>query len=490
MAYIPLKDINNIDSLKNRLTVPYYKQVMVDEDDDTNRITMIPCYDISKKGYIGVPREFARKNFSHLNFVDRTSWPEPFSGESYSLIDYDGCINPRDEKQKEFMDSLANVCSGDGIIDCIANAKTGSGKTVTDLWLNIKLGVPTLVVVPTNNIKEQWKGNIKRKQGLKYFFGEEFVNKYVGIVQQDECDYKGKLVVIGMIHSLSRRDYGKDFYRYFGKVTIDEVHKCATPVLSRALMRFPQRIRLGFTATNKSGALRKICDFHLGKPQVKSEQEVLKPIVYICRFEANVDLWGEGEHQLLYSLANYKRRNQSIAKLIYKRGYKRNRNVIVFSDKVKQLQTIGDLLFKMGIPAKEIGLYVGAKYLRNGKGGFLKKTEKVQEKQLDAIANRCSIILTTYGKFGTGGDIARLDMAVEALPSRVDLVQAVGRIVRTHEGKLQPEWYTIKDEIEYHDDSSKIPEIKKYPFLKKKYKSRIKSLRKTGASFKRVVESI
>ena len=97
-------------------------------------------------------------------------------------------ITPRDALQADFFSQIANVCKKDGIIDCMANARTGSGKTVASLSLIRDLGTPTLVVVHTNRLKEQWIGVPGEKSGMRFFFGDTFADNCVGIVQQDECD--------------------------------------------------------------------------------------------------------------------------------------------------------------------------------------------------------------------------------------------------------------------------------------------------------------
>lgn len=56
------------------------------------------------------------------------------------------------------------------------------------------------------------------------------------------------------------------------------------------------------------------------------------------------------------------------------------------------------------------------------------------------------MFFATYGVFEAGNDIARLDLGVEASP-RADQRQPIGRILRDHDGKEQPEWYSIVDNI-------------------------------------------
>ena len=67
----------------------------------------------------------------------------------------------------------------DQIVDLIANCATGGGKTVSALALIRELGTPTLVIVHTNRLKEQWRGVPGEKSGMRFFFGDNFADNYV-----------------------------------------------------------------------------------------------------------------------------------------------------------------------------------------------------------------------------------------------------------------------------------------------------------------------
>jgi len=485
MAYLPLDMIGERKALKELLTVRntnYYNK-----NEQVMDVTTVRCYDESKLGYLGVPRAFAAANYRHTRFVKLV----PNVAKNNILSVMSDKIKPRDAQQAKFMQDLANVCNKDGLVDCIANAGTGSGKTVAALWLAAKLGRPTVIIVPRVHLLKQWVGSVEEKCGMAYFFGEDFVSKYVGIVQQGKCDYKGKLFVVAMAQSLASRNYGGDFYKYFGTLVIDEVHTTATEMLAAIFTQFPTRVRVGFTATNRKDSLRKVGDLHMGTPMVVSKQETLRPVVYVCRFKDTHQLWGNTEAQQLTSLAMYHTRNNALVKLIYTRGYVRQRNVVVFSDKVKQLQILQKLLIDRGIDEADIGLYVGQLYAKDNKGRFINKKVKVKDEEYERIKRDCPIILTTYGIFNMGIDIPRLDMGVEATP-RTGLVQAVGRVVRSHPNKPVPEWYTISDLISYTQTFSdkRMPITKSYDFLVRKAASRLTSFRKHKADIKIVKGSL
>lgn len=361
-------------------------------------------------------------------------------------------ITPRDALQADFFEQIANVCKKDGVIDCLANARTGSGKTVASLALIRDLGTPTLVVVHTNRLKEQWIGNPGEKSGMRFFFGDSFADNCVGIVQQDECDYLGKHVVVGSLASLVSRKYPPEFYNYFGLVIFDEVHKMGAPEMSKVMSMFNARVRLGLTATNRRDALRAVCDLHLGKPKIVSGQSVLRPKVFNVVYTSKMNSYfmrfsSVARNMVITKLAEDPIRNDLLTKIIYDRGYKRNRNVVVLSDRISQLQILKKELMGKGVPENTIGLYVDKYKQRVYKDGkWVMKDVKVKEDEFKRITKECSIILATYGIFATGTDIPRIDFGVEATP-RANQDQAIGRILRLYEGKPQPEWIGVEDKI-------------------------------------------
>ena len=488
MVYLPRSHVRNIPELKKYLTVEYNPNV----DDQDGEIEYIRLYDTrTHKGYIGLPRHFAMEQLSKRlrNAFDHTVKPS-------KKFKYPANIKPRDKQQAEFMTDLAKAVKeyGLGPVDFTAKAKTGSGKTVSLLKTISDLGIgPVLFLVHINSLKRQWVGSKKKGNGIKFFFGKKWAKKNVGIVQQDVCDYKGKPIVIGMLPSIARRDYGKDFYNYFSAVFWDEVHKSAAPLLSKSLMLFPAAIRGGVTATPRKGKLARVIGTHLGKPSILSEQEVMAPNVIRVKLQPKkpTNLNTYSKYTVLTALTKWDARQDLLRKIIQKKGYDNGRQVLGLSDRTAQLYDLKQRLIKAGVPEKEIGLYVGSyetgnyiiRVKRPHSSRFIKyknftfptryKAKKYIEKQelpegteydiaphihtpsikeLERISKKCSIVLATYGIFAVGVDIARLDMGVECSP-RGNVVQALGRVLRILKGKLTPIWFCI-DDVLYTQSSS------------------------------------
>lgn len=368
---------------------------------------------------------------------------------------------------------------------------------------------------------------------MRFFYGEEFVNDYVGIAQQNVCDYEGKAVVVGLMQSVVRGRYPKEFYNYFGRVVYDEIHLASAPVFSKLFRMFPARIQGGMTATPREDVLHKLAMWQFGPVSIVSQQEVMKPICYDVRFKktygglrGGLNMYSEAA--ALTSLSNDTDRNLMIAAIIVDRGIRRNRRILVLSDRIEQLQTIADMVKASGeIDDDKIGLFTGKIYtgrwtlrikaskvgargravpyndthkswptraeaVARGKACVREGTAesytvekewyKPKADHYNAVESNAQVIFATYGIFGTGNDIDTLDMGVEALP-RSKLDQPLGRILRIKEGKETPEWYSVRDVLSIKGAMGQEESVE---FLLRRTKGRHKSFVRQKATVKTI----
>lgn len=451
------------------------------------------------RGGVSLPRAWAMKKFPNIMWRDNTKFP------IHSLPFRGGTIEPRDEQQDKFFTDLLRAADGKGPQNILANATTGSGKTVAGIWLGWQLSTPTLIVVDSNKIAGGWLKNFRQ------FFGQGWTDKFVGRAQQDECNYKGKAFVIAMAQSLASRKnrYPAEFYSHFGLQIIDEVQVFGGPHFSPILYMFDARVRLHLTAENRSGSFGRLIKSHAGDTRVVSKQEVLKPNAWVIKNKLSKPFRCFNDGELLSNLSYQEDRNQKLAGLIHTRGYNRQRNVLVLSNRTAQLLRLRDMCAKLGVPHDEMGIHCGS-YLTNRyvlyyslegsehrnrigvfdtRGLAMSCSKKIQslnwgwvrdrypelriagtlynrlqagenltfsasrenfkpsQEELDNITHSCSIIFATYEIFSKGVDVPKLDMGVEALPAG-NVKQPLGRVLRLKEGKLTPEWYAIQDYLE------------------------------------------
>ena len=125
-----------------------------------------------------------------------------FAGE---LRDYQNVIV--DKYLKEATTKTAN-CGGGGLLD----VDPGKGKTVMALKIIERLSVKTLVIVHKSFLTNQWKERI-----------EQFLpGARVGTIQGQVFDIDNKDIVIGMVQSLSMKEYPQNAFESFGLTVFDE----------------------------------------------------------------------------------------------------------------------------------------------------------------------------------------------------------------------------------------------------------------------------
>jgi superfamily II DNA or RNA helicase len=126
-----------------------------------------------------------------------------FAGElrDYQNLIVDKYLNAAETK-------TANCCGGGGLLD----VDPGKGKTVMALKIIERLSVKTLVVVHKSFLTNQWKERI-----------EQFLpGAKVGTIQGQVFDIENKDIVIGMVQSLSMKEYPQNAFESFGLTVFDE----------------------------------------------------------------------------------------------------------------------------------------------------------------------------------------------------------------------------------------------------------------------------
>ena len=107
----------------------------------------------------------------------------------------------------------------------IISVPCGWGKTIIALYLISKLKKKTIIVVHKEFLLNQWKQRI----------AEFLPDAKAGRIQGKVVDIENKDIVIGMLQSLSIKDYSDDVFSQFGFSIVDECHHIAAEVFSRSL---------------------------------------------------------------------------------------------------------------------------------------------------------------------------------------------------------------------------------------------------------------
>ena len=359
-----------------------------------------PSFDVYRESShkLYIPRHFGIQHFGSPDtdiLADPRTVVLEFAGE---LRDYQVPV------VNSFVDRpIPHKC---GIIDL----PCGFGKTSCALNIISRLRVKTLVIVHKSFLMGQWEERIR----------QFLPAARIGRIQGETFDIDDKDIVMGMLQSLSMKTYPTDAFESFGLTIIDECHHIPSEVFSRALSTITTRHILGLSATVKrKDGLTKVLNMFVGevvysikrKPQSSVEVRGIRFMHDDPEFGASItDYRGKIMHSsMITKLCKNSDRTSFISRLI-EAEMKDNQQILVLSQNRNVLTSLGELLTAASVSC---GFYVGG----------------MKEKDL-ALSARKPVLLATYGMAAEGLDIKTLTTLVLATP-RTDIVQAVGRILRS-----------------------------------------------------------
>jgi len=355
-------------------------------------------------GYLYVPRFYGLEHWGQA-VTDTTS-----EGE-YLNTTFKGTLNHIQKEAVENAISRLNEEQHGGllVLPC------GYGKTVCALHIASIMKRRTLVLVHKAFLVEQWQ------ERAQFFLEGVTVGKIQQNIIQGDCD-----IVIGMVQSISKREYPENIMKNFGLVIIDEAHHMSAPVFHKALRQIPAKYIIGLSATpERKDGMTKLLYWSMGsichRIERKPEHTLVSCILYEGGKRKEI-LYKDGRLSMplmLNSLVNDTYRNNIISQRIFE-CYKNNRHVIVLTDRIIQLKYLHKYLEQMGVQENEIGYYIGTTH---------------QEERNQASSKK--VLLSTYSMAKEGLDIPRLDTVVFATP-KGDVIQSSGRVQRKHAEKNTP----------------------------------------------------
>ena len=228
-------------------------------------------------------------------------------------------------------------------------------------------------------------------------------------------DVEDKDIVIGMLQSISMKDYPRDIFEDFGHCIIDEVHHISSRVFSQALLKIATRYMLGLSATpERKDGLTKVIEWFLGPIILKVERKSQIPTVRFI--EAQYDsipiekfnkMGKANVPEMITDVVNDSTRNQIISQQIEKL-LTHGRKILILTDRRRHCELLSELV----PPDRTWGLYIGG----------------MKKEDLD-ISNTQEVIIATYSMACEGYDCPDLDTLIMA-SSKSDIEQSVGRILR------------------------------------------------------------
>jgi superfamily II DNA or RNA helicase len=316
----------------------------------------------------------------------------------------------------------------------IIELSVGMGKTLLAIYLSYLLKLKTLVIVNQEFLQNQWIERFK-----------SFTDAKIGKIQGKTIDIENKDVVIGMVQSISMKEYDETIFKEFGLVIYDEVHHYGSRVFSQALMKTSSKYTIGLTATlERSDGMIKLVNWFIGDTICKMNRNrnyrvLVKKIIFRSADPTFVEKqrWITGKirpdhKKMVDNLLKNMERNKLIINMINNLK-SRGRTIFVISELTKHLETLKigvDALIK---EANEEHIYNTYYYIGPTKAGEKKMAETDGH-----------IIFATIQLASEALDISRLDTIILTNPIKVKLqdeqeekvkkkriTQTIGRILRT-----------------------------------------------------------
>lgn len=325
-------------------------------------------------------------------------------------IEFKGLLRPH---QIPAVNSYLNYCTDKEHACGLLELDCAAGKTVLSLNIISRLKLKTLIIVNKEFLLNQWIERIT----------EFLPTARIGRIQGSVLDVENKDIVIGMLQSLSMKEYPSSLFESFGFTILDEVHHISSEVFSNALFKIVTRYMVGLSATmERKDGTTDIFKLFLGDVVYKGKQtNEHSVLVRSIEFKADDTVFNETEldfrgnpqySKMIVKLCDYKPRNDFIVRVICDLLEENPKNqIIILGHNRSILYYLHDETQKRNVGT--VGYYLGGM-----KQTILDESSKKQ------------IIFASYAMAAEGLDIATLSTLIFVTP-KTDIVQSVGRILRT-----------------------------------------------------------
>ncbi|WP_338869334.1 DEAD/DEAH box helicase [Myxococcus stipitatus] len=320
---------------------------------------------------------------------------------------------PLRDYQAEAVERLAKATQGTAVLPC------GAGKSVLAVGAISRLRTPTLILVHTLDLAEQWREHVRERLRLE-----------AGLVGAGEEDVQP--VTVAVVQSLSRWDEANldAFLRGFGLLVLDEAHHIAASAFHRLVDRCPARYRLGLTATpEREDGLTPLLRLYLGPPLavVKHADLVARGVLVVPEVravETDFDFpYGRAADYapMLEALAEDKERNDLVLGAVAREAWA-GHLCLVLTGRVDHCELLAKRLSATGLSAAAL-------------------TSEVPREERKALLDKARDgrvrVLVATSLADEGLDLPRLSRVFLAFPGRARgrTVQRLGRLMRPHPEK-------------------------------------------------------
>jgi superfamily II DNA or RNA helicase len=299
----------------------------------------------------------------------------------------------------------------------VLEAGTGSGKTVMALNVIAERRQPTMIIVHSRELLNQWQQRI-----------EEFLGIEAGQAGGGRLNILP--VTVGIVNTV--RNKLPDLAPRFGHLIVDECHRVPAGLFTDVVSGFDAWFMLGLSATafRREDGMTKLIYTYMGdRAHVVDSDELVKSGAIVrpefIRKETDFTYGFRGEYsKLIKALAKNEARNDQIAgdiATLLENGHPGT--VLIVSDRIAHCRVLQEKLTAFGYDAA----------LLTGRVHPDERERIVAEVQ----AGKISVLISTLQLIGEGFDCPGLTTIVLATPIKFEgrLLQVVGRVMRPARGK-------------------------------------------------------
>lgn len=404
----------NINNISNEYLIKIKKDLFVIPKTNTDYNSVIVGYNMlhrTKKNFF-LPRYYGIKHFGGI--IDHSIFDS-------TKIDINFSLSLRQNQLDIVNEILPKIIkNGGGII----TLPCGFGKTIIALYLVSVLKLKTLILVHKTFLQDQWINKIK-----------EFIpDATIGIIKQNIIEHENKDFIVGMIQSISQKNYDSIIFNDIGLIIVDECHHIASKVFSKCLYKVGANYTIGLSATpTRKDGLTKVIKWYLGKQLCNVTEHINKKTVAI-QFNYSINeqcnefiLFKEAFRyvktryvpntiKMITNLTNLNIRNDFITNIIALLAKNSLRKILILSSRIKHLEILKkntDVILKKLNIDTQTNLYIG---------------KSTKEERIDA-ENNASIIFASFSMAHEGLDIPKLNTILLTTPQK-DVIQSIGRIMR------------------------------------------------------------
>lgn len=361
----------------------------------------------------------------------------------FKRMDFGGVIPLYDYQEKAVKVAISKYYG-------ILQAPAGSGKTQMGLAIAQRCGGRTLWLTHTKDLLNQ------SKERAKLYFDE---SKF-GEITEGKVKV-GKTITFATIQTFSKLNLPA-YKDMFDTVIVDECHRVSgtptsTTQFSKVLNSLCAMHKYGLSATvHRADGLIKATYSLLGDIVYSvSEEEVadkvMKVVIQPMKLSTQVtdDMLNEDGticwSKMITSIATNEDRNKTITRELVRN---REHSCLILSDRVAQLKQLQAMLPD---DLKALSAVIDAKM--TSKAGKLARKQAIE----DMRTGKLKYLFATYSLAKEGLDIPRLDRLFMVTPQKdyAIIVQSIGRIARTCEGKSTPIAYDYIDDLKILEHSYK-----------------------------------